>query len=163
MYAACHLLTFWWHSGMPHHPYHSSLLIYSLICLDGSGRRGTGMKGVEGEKEKRGGGGGVWERRTEREVVNRVWWNRFARCLTVREFLISHWAPGESNDTSTVKPHAALPEEMQWYELQHILFTVMTNPPPATDKGLEITALRKKVPLSTLKSNEMFVYFVECY
>lgn len=33
-----------WHSGMPHHPYHSSLLICSLIFLDGIRKIGMRMK-----------------------------------------------------------------------------------------------------------------------
>lgn len=47
------LLVICWHSCMPHHPYHSSLLICSLICLDGRGKTGMRMKVTKVLKEKR--------------------------------------------------------------------------------------------------------------
>lgn len=55
------------HSGMPHHPYHSSLLICSLICLDGCRRRRDENEsdwGVESSKERK---ERVWERKMEQK------------------------------------------------------------------------------------------------
>lgn len=54
------LLVICWHFGMPHHPYHSSLLICSLICLDGRRKGGLRMKvtKVWRENRKEGGKGG---------------------------------------------------------------------------------------------------------
>lgn len=148
------LLVICWHSGMPHHPYRSSLLICSLICLDGRRQRGTRMKvtkvwretikqgdsvgGEEGAKKKK------KKKRKICWVVNQVWWNPFACRLTVREFLITHCTVSECSDTSTLMPHVMLPGAHQHSDknnIFHLLWWQSPHTPPVKHlQGSEIAA-----------------------
>lgn len=121
---------------MPHHPYRSSFLICPptpLICLNAGLEWGWLRCGgrKEGKEESVGRREGA-KKRKKRKNVNQVWWNQFACCLTVREFLISHWALNESSDTSTLMQHATLPGAHQHSDKNNIFHSLWWNAPHTT-------------------------------
>lgn len=140
------LLVICWHSGMPHHPYHSTLLICSLICLDGKRKMKMEVSKVWREKKREDEGVGKGTKKNC-IAVNQVWWNLFVSRLTVREFLITHWALSECGDTFTLMPHATLPGANQHSDKNNIFHSLWWQSPhtPAVKhlQGSEIAAFRQ--------------------
>ena len=108
----------------------------------------TKVLGVVGEKTgRRRCGKGREKKEKKCAVVNQVWWNLFACCLTVREFLITHWALSECGDTSTLLPHATLPGANHHSDKNNIFHSLWWQSPHTTPvkhlQGSKIAASRQ--------------------